>query len=508
MFRSLILIILLITLFQLPALENSLLPPGLPALLTDQTISPDSLYRLLTGWNEYPQPEKTGEFLLHYNSLNDTLQAPYVIYIPSGYDSRQATPLLIYLHGGVSRPEFSDDPLAIATGNPFTDQAEKEGWLMLFPLANQYCCWWDESGMNNILQQITILKSRFNVDDDRVFITGFSDGASGCFHLALNRPSLFASFYPLNGMLTVGHAVTGQPVYVRNLANRYLRVINTDLDGLYPAAVMKKILRFALEQGANLLYREYWGIGHDFQYADREIPALIADMKRHPRQPLAPVLYWETSSPLSGRCDWLEILEPDTLEKAREWHTELHLTLEDNRLQFGFYDDRTYSGIGTRIDKVVPGSVAENMGLGEGDIIIGMDGLAINSIDSLLVLRNARKRGDEFTLTVRREEETIELEGKFPETGYYEAFQYPRPSAALKASCAGNEFHIETSRVRSLRIYLHPEMINPDNPVKIYVNKDLYFAGRVDFDRTFIIEEFLRNRDRRALFSNRIDIQL
>lgn len=508
MLRSFIFSVILLALLNLPGLKNLPPSPVPPALFSDQTISPDSLYRLLADWDEYPQPEKTGEFLLAYNSINDTLQAPYVIYIPSGYDPRQATPLLIYLHGGVSRPEFYHDPLELAVSNPFTDYAEKEGWLMLFPLANQDCCWWDDSGMDNIQQQIFILKSRFNVDDDRVFITGFSDGASGCFHLALNRPSLFASFYPLNGMLTVGHAVTGQPVYVRNLSNRYLRVINTDLDGLYPAAVMRKILQFTLEHGANLLYREYWGIGHDFQYADREIPALIADMKLHPRQTLAPVLYWESSSRQSGRCDWLEILEPDTLEQAKAWHTQPNLTLEDNRLQFGFYDDRTFTGKGARIEKVVPGSVAENMGLQEGDIIIGMDGIPVNSIDSLLVLRNARKRGDEFTLTVLRREEEMELQGKFPETGYYEAFQYPLPSAAIKASCSGNEFHLETSRVGSIRIYLHPDMINPDIPVRIFVNDILYFDDKIDFDRDFIREEFFKKYDRKALFFNRIDIKI
>jgi len=502
--KILIIAIISAVLFQLSAIEQIQLSPNLESRISDLSVSADSLYRLLANWKEYPKPEKTGEFLLAYNSINDTLQAPYVIYIPTGYDALQATPL--YLHGGVSRPEFIEDPLDMAAGNSFVPYAEKENWFMLFPFANQDCCWWDESGMENIQQQILLLKGRFNLDDDRVYITGFSDGASGCFHLALNRPSLFASFYPLNGMLTVGHAVTGLPVYVRNLSNRYLRVINTDLDGLYPAAVMKKLLQFTLQNKANLLYKEYWGIGHDFQYAAREIPAIIADMKNHPRQSSAPVISWETSFPQTGRCDWLEILEIDTLENVQSWHTQPNITLEDNRLQFGFYDDRNFTGSGTRIEKIVPGSVAEDMGLQSGDIIRGMDGIPVNSIDSLLTLRDSRKRGDDFSLTVLRNEKTIELEGRFPETVFYEAFNYPLSSAAIRASYWANEFHIETSRIRSFRIYLHPDMINPAIPVKIFVNEVLHFADRIDFDRDFIREEFLQNLDRKALFYNYIEI--
>jgi predicted esterase len=471
-------------------------------------ISNDSLFNLLKHWDQYAQPDSTGVYLVYENIINDTLTAPYVVYIPTSYDLNKKTPILVYLHGGVSMPDFIDKPIEYAQDNPSIPFAENNNWLMLFPLGNIHTMWWDIVGIENIKSQINSMKEKFNIDDDRIYITGFSDGGSASFHFALNDPSYFAAFYPLNGMISVGHRVTNIPVFLQNLQNRHLRVINTDEDALYPSEEMGKLMDLASQAGADLLYKEYWGIGHSFEYAEEEIPLMIEDMKNQSRNIFNNNIYWETSIPEFGRTDWIEIIELDTLELSKPWQKEYNVKLVKKRIQFGFYHDQNFEGKGVLIRDIVENSASEEMGLQKNDIIMGMDNIITETLDSLLYLRNKKKRGDTFSLTVLRDNEEIQLNGQFPEEDIHDAFQYNLPSGAVKARYWGNHFELETSRVKKIAIYIHPDMVNLENPVSIIVNGKEMINELIEINRYFLIDNFLKNKDRTALWTNKIILDI
>ena len=369
-------------------------------LASNQQISNDSLFTLLANWQNYSQPESTDVFLLEHNQVNDTLAAPYVVYIPKGYDCNKKTPLIFYLHGGVSTKVFHDTPLEYAEQNYFTKYAKENNWIIVYPMGNNDTAWWNLTGINNLKAQIRKLKFQYNIDDKRIYISGFSDGGSGSFHLALNAPDDFAAFYPLNGMISVGSVVTQIPVFLPNFKNRFIYAINTDEDGLYPAKGMRNFIKLSLEAKANLFYKEYWGIGHAFDYADDELPIIFENMKTKVRNIFPPEIYWETATLDYGKCDWIQITAIDTMLVPKEWQIEYNIEIADERVSFGFYNDREYEDYGTRISKVMQGSAVETMGLKENDIIIKMDGIEAENIGKLLEMRSKKKRGDNFTLTV------------------------------------------------------------------------------------------------------------
>ena len=465
------------------------------------------LFEFISDNSTYSAPSETGIVIRDSIVINDSLTAPYAYYIPSSYDVSKRTPLFVYLHGGVGTPDFHsmDD---LETDNDFIAFAEENNMLLLLPMANLQCMWWDVTGAGNILNLVKKMKQKFNVDDNRVFISGISDGGSGSFHLAMTRPDVFASFYPIIGMMSVGNLGNGMQTYPGNMANRYVAAVNNDDDGLYPSAKMRKTIDMAQKAGAELYYKEFWGYGHKVPYLKEYLNSILLQMQSHPRDPFQPILYWEVSEMEFNRCDWLEITKIDTLLPKKEWQEVNNVKLSVDRMMFGFNNDREYEGEGTLITRVVENSAAFDAGLLENDLIIKMDGKPAANIDSLITWRDAKKRGDEFTLTVIREDEKIQLNGRFPETTEYDAFNLTKPSGAVKARYYGNHFEIETSRVSQIAIYIHPEMINYDIPVDININGQQVFNEMIEIDSEFMQKNFKENQDRKALWTNRIVLNL
>ncbi len=482
---------------------------SLDDLINDNAISNDSLFILLANWNNYQPADSTGIFLQKENVINDTLIAPYFIHIPQNYDHTKPARLLVYLHGGVGRKDFIEDfsdyvPQITAM---FPDEVINN-WFFLFPQGNQYTIWWDLVGMENVKAQIRNLKENYNIDDDKIYMTGFSDGGSASFHFALTDPNLFAAFYPLNGFIAVGSRVTQNPAYLPNLRNRHSRAVNTDEDGLYPSADMRQLMELSLQAGADLLYKEYWGIGHTFDYADEDVPIMVEDMKNHARDIFGSEIYWESSIPEFNRCDWLEITGLDTLETPKEWQKEYNIKMENKRIQFGFYHDETFEGKGVKVRDIIEASTADSMGLKKDDIVIKMDGKDVENIEKLSELKTFKKRGDEVSLTVLRDKKEVKLFGQFPEVEFYDAFIMNKPSGAVKAKYWGNHFEIETSRVDELAIYIHPDMVNQENSVTVNINGKEVFNEHISIDREFMVENFKTNFDRKALWVKRIVLKL
>lgn len=468
--------------------------------------STDTLIKLLKGI-KFRKPEKTG-MVKSKNLCIDGVERPFCWYIPDNYDPSKKTPLIVYLHGGVSRPDIIKDIEEYAKENPFTGLANQKGYILLFPFGQIGATWWDSVGVSNILSQIRITKQEFNIDDNQVFMTGFSDGASGSFFFAMCHPNDFAAFIPLSGHPGTGSIQGGTQTYFVNLYNRPLYVINTDLDRLFPDKDIRPMMELAERAGANLLYRVYQGIGHEFTYADMEIPLIEKFIKTHPRVVNPPRIKWETAYPELGRCMWLSIDEviPD---RHADWHEDHNMELIDDRILFGFIPDYNFEGTGIRVARVVGDSTLCSVtGVKEGDIFINLEGSEIKNIDDMNDYKSKKKRGDSTEITILRENKELTLRGKFPEITKYMLFTRDLPSARAEAYFAGNRFYIRSSALGTFTIYIHPDMVQLDQNVVVYVNEKEVFNESVAPDTEFILCNFLENRDRELIYVNKITIDM
>ncbi len=97
-----------------------------------------------------------------------------------------------------------------------------------------------------------------------------------------------------------------------------------------------------------------------------------------------------------------------TIVSRQEENTEL-LKNKTRQVTLGIIPDFTFSGKGCKLSGVVPGSPAESCGLREGDIIIKINSMAIDSLRSLSDILKSLRPGERISITFLREGKELEL---------------------------------------------------------------------------------------------------
>jgi predicted esterase len=441
----------------------------------------------------------------------DTVERPYYVYIPKDYDENTATPLLVYLHGGVARKELVDssDFIKYLNETPWLKEADNNNFICLFPMGEYAAMWWSEVGAANVLAQIRNVKTNFNIDDNKCYLTGFSDGASATYFMAMSHPTDFASFTPLNGFPGVGSFTFSSETFFQNLSNNSLNCINTDEDGLYPAHKIQKQIELAQNAGANIMYRIYSGIGHRFTYLDKESGNIINFFKNNTRNPLPTNLVWETAKKEQGRINWLEINLIDSTIQKQEWHKDYNMKMTDERVTFGFRTDRKYKGDGIRIDKISGKKyLCGKLGMLDGDVILKINTTKVDSSTKMSVLKKNIHRGDSISFSVLRNEKEMLFKGKLDDIKEYDLFTRKQKSGQIRAHFIANTFHVEASRIKSFSIYVHPEMVQLSQPLKIIVNGKEVFNKKVIMDLDFLLKNYSKHKDKSLLYVCKVDIDL
>ncbi|WP_192579333.1 alpha/beta hydrolase-fold protein [Dyadobacter aurulentus] len=88
------------------------------------------------------------------------------------------------------------------------------------------------------------------------------------------------------------------------------------------------------------------------------------------------------------------------------------------------------------------------------------------------------------------------------------AFAFPRRSGAVQASYANNRFELTTSGVKSVAIYLSPEMVDFGRPVQVFINGKMVHNASVEESRSSLLDEYSREFDHQAIWTNRLQFTL
>jgi dienelactone hydrolase len=283
---------------------------------------------------------------------NEGLAHPYTIIVPEGYDPARAYPVRVQLHGGVGRP-LRDAGQAAAGASRIPGTIDQ---IYVLPNSWPESMWWEENQAVNVAAILDRLKRTYNVDENRVYLTGISDGGSGAYFYAFRAPTPFASFLPLNGqMLVLGNptSMTDGAIFPGNAVNRPLFVVNGGQDQLYPARQLAPFVQHLADLGAEVVFHIKEEAGHNTSWWPEERAAFEQFVDAHPRNPLPDRLSWQTERvDRYNRIDWLVIERLGSVEGESD--------LPDSNLMRAFRRPVfRQSGTSGRVDLVRRGNTVE-----------------------------------------------------------------------------------------------------------------------------------------------------
>ena len=327
----------------------------------DQNINADSTWNILSTWNKYPEVKNTKKWYLFLYKDSTFGTVPLKIFIPENYQNNVASPAVLILHGAVVLSSFKDaDKDTAADEDIFYNYFSTKNTIIIRPYADSYGPHADGTinfdwvvnrfnGRNNrnktnptfqtLANIISQIKQVLNIDDNKVYALGHSDGADGVFALDVYKPDLFAGFVVYNSMLT---SIFAHDVYLRNTLNRSLYLVHSDLDDLRPIQQTRLIMKTLDSLNSPVLYKEYIGYKHYDKHLQLDLPYSYEWMKGISRNPFTKSITWELSDSTYNSCAWLQVAKFDTTIESAKWQTELNAKLYNKRdkvyMDFLYYD--------------------------------------------------------------------------------------------------------------------------------------------------------------------------
>ncbi|SHH98382.1 dienelactone hydrolase family protein [Bradyrhizobium erythrophlei] len=192
----------------------------------------------------------------------------FSLYAPEYYSPDRAWPLVMALHGG--------------SGNgrgflwTWLRDARSHGAIVVAPTAtgSTWALMGEDTDTANLARILDVVRSRWNVDPDRLLLTGMSDGGTFCYVTGLESASPFthlapvaATFHPLMAEMADAGRLRALPVYI----------VHGRLDWMFPVQVARQTRESLSAAGADVTYREIDDLSHCYP---REINAEILSWLR------------------------------------------------------------------------------------------------------------------------------------------------------------------------------------------------------------------------------------
>jgi predicted peptidase len=198
------------------------------------------------------------------------LRIRYQLSLPKGYDQQDQWPLLVFLHGSGERGDDVElvkvhgPPMLIAEGREFP-------FIVVSPQCPQFQAW-HAPGIAALIDDVV---RRYKVDEDRVYLTGLSLGASGTWSLAAQKPDRFAAIVPICG--------TGDPAMAEVLKDTPIWVFHGARDDAVPIKRSADMVAALNKAGGNVRFTIYPEAAHDAwteTYANPELYQWLLQQRR------------------------------------------------------------------------------------------------------------------------------------------------------------------------------------------------------------------------------------
>ena len=155
-------------------------------------------------------------------SVSNSLDYGFYEYLPATYSGTgSGVPLIIYLHGvGNSGSGESELPNVLDSGIPrLLDMGNDYDAVIISP--QHWSGWWSAAHVKTIHD---FALQHYNVDPDRIYITGFSAGGIGVWKFAEAYPNIPAAIVPIAsaGTINNGSSLANMPIWAFHNSGDYM----------------------------------------------------------------------------------------------------------------------------------------------------------------------------------------------------------------------------------------------------------------------------------------------
>jgi poly(3-hydroxybutyrate) depolymerase len=243
-------------------------------------IAPPDISKGFQGIPRSAQPKLTASqkriLECSYKLAEANADMPYTLFVPTTYDAKKPTPLIVDLHG------LNITPLQQMLFDGTTDLAEANGYIVVAPMGFSLAGWWGaragaavptaakKPGTEDVykvgelseIDAMTLIKSvrdKYNVDPNRIYLMGHSMGGGGTYYLGSKYADIWAGLAPISGAggintLEAAQAYKGVPILISH----------GEKDSIVSADTSRRASMYLQQAGAQHLYVQVPGADHEF----------------------------------------------------------------------------------------------------------------------------------------------------------------------------------------------------------------------------------------------------
>jgi predicted peptidase len=195
----------------------------------------------------------------------------YLLFLPSTYAVHpQRWPLMLFLHGAGER----GDDLQLVKRHGVAKIVEEQPAFPLLVVSPQ-CPPTEAWAPEPLLALLDDIEQHYDVDPERLYVTGLSMGGFGTWAVAIAAPDRFAAIAPICG--------GGDPSRVGVLRHLPVWAFHGARDPIVPLQRTVEMVEALRQWGGNVRFTVYPEAGHDAWTATYANPALYAWFLAHTR---------------------------------------------------------------------------------------------------------------------------------------------------------------------------------------------------------------------------------
>ncbi len=213
-----------------------------------------------------------------YNNPEGTGSMPYRIYTPAD-SANKHLPLVVYLHGSSGKGNDNAKHLvrnSIMQTLLNDENLVKYPCVVIAPQCPEGSGWYEDNMAALIFGLINQIKSEYQIDESRIYITGVSSGGSGTWNMIYRHPDLFAAAVPICGYTLIETAPTMKDIPIWTFHGR--------LDWTSDPEVTRNMVKAIQDAGSTKIkYTEYKWENHacwEVAYRDPELLSWIFEQKK------------------------------------------------------------------------------------------------------------------------------------------------------------------------------------------------------------------------------------